>query len=248
MRQDKSLTRLYFPGKIAAGSECRLPAAQAHHVQRVLRLKPGAALTLFNGEGDEYDAAILDVAKAGVTVRIGARREVDRESSLQVMLAQAVSAGDRMDYTIQKAVELGVSAIQPVVSSRSVIRLDPERGAKRVAHWQAVAVAACEQCGRSRVPSVQPVKSFAAWLVEAGPDARHGIMLSPRAARRLRDLLPPQSQITLLAGPEGGLTPEEQQAAEHAGFTPVKLGPRVLRTETAAAAALAAMQALWGDF
>lgn len=248
MHEDKPLTRLYFPGKIVAGSQCRLPAGQAHHVQRVLRLKPGAALTLFNGEGEEYDAAILDVAKAGVTVCPGERREVDRESRLRVVLAQAVSAGDRMDYTIQKAVELGVAAIQPVVSSRSVVRLDSERGARRVAHWQAVAVAACEQCGRNRVPPVQSVKSFAAWLAEAGPDARHGLMLSPRGARRLRDLPPPQSHVTLLAGPEGGLTPEEQQAAERAGFKPAKLGPRVLRTETAAVAALAAMQALWGDF
>ena len=248
MQEDKSLTRLYFPGTIAAGSEFRLPAAQAHHVQRVLRLKPGAALTLFNGEGGEYDAAILDVAGAGVTVRIGASRDVDRESSLQVMLAQAVSARDRMDYTIQKAVELGVSAIQPVVSSRSVVRLDSERGARRGAHWQAVAVAACEQCGRNRVPPVHPVQSFAAWLAEAGPHARRGLMLSPRATRGVRDLPPPRNHVTLLAGPEGGLTPDEQQAAVHAGFTPVKLGPRVLRTETAAAAALAAMQALWGDF
>jgi 16S rRNA (uracil1498-N3)-methyltransferase len=249
MESDKSLTRLYFPGRIAAGSECRLPAAQTHHVQRVLRLKPGAPVTLFNGEGDEYDAAILDIAKVGVTVRVGGHREVDRESPLRVVLAQAVSTGERMDYTIQKAVELGVAAIQPIFSSRSVVRLDSERGARRVAHWQGVAVAACEQCGRNRVPQVQPVKVFAAWLAEeAGTEARHGLMLAPRAVLRLRDAPRPQAPITLLAGPEGGLAAEEQQGAERAGFTPVKLGPRVLRTETAAVAALAAMQALWGDF
>jgi 16S rRNA (uracil1498-N3)-methyltransferase len=245
MRDDKSLTRLHFPGKIAAKCECRLPAAQAHHVRRVLRLKPGAKLTLFNGEGNEHDAVILCVAHSGVTVRVGPRREVDRESRLRVVLAQAVSAGERMDYTVQKAVELGVAAIQPVVSSRSVVRLDSERGARRVAHWQAVAVAACEQCGRNRVPLVEPLLSLPRWLA-AG--ARQGVLLSPTGALRLSDLPQPQAPLTLLAGPEGGFAPEEYAAAERAGFAAVKLGPRVLRTETAAVAALAAMQALWGDF
>ena len=196
MESVKSLTRLYFPGRIASGSECRLPAAQAHHVQRVLRLKPGAAITLFNGEGDEYDAAILDVAREGLMVRVGGCREVDRESPLRVVLAQAVSTGERMDYTIQKAVELGVAAIQPIFSSRSVVRLDSERGARRVAHWQGVAVAACEQCGRNRVPQVQPVTSLAAWLAQAGPEAKHGFMLSPRAVLRLRDVPRPHAHVT----------------------------------------------------
>jgi 16S rRNA (uracil1498-N3)-methyltransferase len=248
MANGKSLTRLYFPGGIAAHGECRLPPAAAHHVQHVLRLDAGAELTLFDGTGGEYDAVIVRVAKAGVTVRVSARRDVDRESPLDVVLAQAISAGERMDYTVRKAVELGVAGIQPVASGRSVVRLDAERGVKRVAHWQAVAAAACEQCGRNRVPPVHPVKPFAAWLAEAGPDVRHGLMLSPQAVMRLRDLPRPHGPVTLLAGPEGGLAVEEQQAAERAGFTPVKLGPRVLRTETAAVAALAAMQALWGDF
>ena len=181
-------------------------------------------------------------------VRVSRRREVDRESPLRVVLAQAISAGERMDYTIQKAVELGVAAIQPVTSDRSVVRLDAARGAKRVTHWQAVPIAACEQCGRNRVPAVQPVMSIASWLGEVASDTTQGLLLLPRATLRLRDMQRPHASITLLAGPEGGLAPEEQQAAEHAGFTPVRLGPRVLRTETAALAALAAMQTLWGDF
>ena len=248
MASGNPLTRLYFPGEIAAHGECRLPPHAAHHVQHVLRLETGAALTLFDGAGAEYAAEIFHVGKAGVTVRVSGRREVDRESPLSVVLAQAVSSGERMDFTIQKAVELGVAAIQPVTSSRSVVRLDAVRGAKRVAHWQGVAIAACEQCGRNRVPAVRPVKSFTSWLGELASAAMQGVLLSPQATLRVHDLPRPHAAVTLLAGPEGGLAPEEQQAAERAGFTPVRLGPRVLRTETAAVAALAAMQTLWGDF
>lgn len=248
MASAKPLTRLYFPGEIAAHGECRLPPAASHHLQHVLRLQPGAALTLFDGEGAERDAVIVRVGKAAVTVRVGELRAVDRESPLGIVLAQAISTGERMDYTIQKAVELGVAAIEPVTSSRSVVRLDAERGAKRVAHWQAVAAAACEQCGRNRVPEVRPVLSLAGWLGEHRSRATRGVLLTPRATQGIRDLPCPRSGITLLAGPEGGLAPEEQEAAERIGLTPVRLGPRVLRTETAAVAAIAAMQALWGDF
>lgn len=248
MASAKPLTRLYFRGNIAAHGECRLPPAAAHHVQHVLRLDPGATVTLFDGEGSERDAVIVRVGKAGVTVQVGVQRAVDRESPLRIVLAQGVSAGERMDYTIQKAVELGVAVIQPLVSSRSVVRLDAQRAAKRVAHWQAVAAAACEQCGRNCVPSVAPVMSFASWLGMFDARATRALLLAPRASLRVRDLQRPESGITLLAGPEGGLAPEEQQAAERAGFAPVRLGPRVLRTETAAVAAIAAMQTLWGDF
>lgn len=248
MADAKPLTRLYFRGDIAAHGECRLPPAAAHHVQHVLRLNPGDALTLFDGEGIEHDAVIVRVSKTGVTVQVGAQRAVDRESPLRIVLAQGVSAGERMDYTIQKAVELGVAAIQPVASSRSVVRLDAHRGAKRLAHWQAIAVAACEQCGRNRVPDVRAVLSFASWLGQLDARATQTLLLSPGATLGIRDLQRPGTGITLLAGPEGGLAAEEQQAAERAGFTPVRLGPRVLRTETAAVAAIAAMQTLWGDF
>lgn len=249
MQTPKSLTRLYFPGEIAAHGQCVLAPEQAHHVIRVLRLNPGDGVTLFDGRGGEYPAVISSLAKSGVTLNVGERASVDRESPLVVTLAQAISSADRMDYTIQKAVELGVRCIQPLESSRSIVRLDAARAAKRVAHWQAVAVAACEQCGRNLMPEVSPVVSLPNWL---GGAAEHvsaaRLMLSPRAQTNLRDLPPLPREVLLLAGPEGGLSPREQDDAQYAGFTAVKLGPRVLRTETAAVAALAAMQVLWGDF
>lgn len=227
-----------------------MPREQAHHVARVLRLAAGAALTLFNGDGAEYDAVVTAVGKSAASVKIGERRPVDRESGLEIVLGQALSSGERMDYTVQKAVELGAAAIHPLAASRSVVRLDAERAAKRVAHWQSVAIAACEQCGRNRVPPVTPVATLESWLAQHG--ARHAgalrMLLSPLAETRLRDLPAPCGTIVLLAGPEGGFTPEEEARARTGGYTPVRLGPRVLRTETAAVAALAAMQALWGDF
>jgi 16S rRNA (uracil1498-N3)-methyltransferase len=239
MPNHKSLTRLYFPAEIAAHGRCLLGPEQAHHVVRVLRLKAGDGVTLFDGRGGEY---------AAVALNVGERTSVDRESPLKVTLAQAISSADRMDYTIQKAVELGVARIQPLESSRSIVRLDAARAAKRVAHWQAVAVAACEQCGRNRVPEVTAVLPLSTWLGSAPAQANIArLVLSPRAQATLRSLPPPREAL-LLAGPEGGLSPREQEDAQSAGFTAVKLGPRVLRTETAAVAALAAMQVLWGDF
>jgi 16S rRNA (uracil1498-N3)-methyltransferase len=166
------------------------------------------------------------------------------------VLGQALSSGERMDYTVQKAVELGVTAIHPLAAARSVVRLAGERAEKRVAHWQAVAVSACEQSGRNRVPPVAPVAELAAWLERppAGGAGALRLLLSPAGATRLRELPRPAASIILLAGPEGGFTPEEEAAVLNCGFIPVRLGPRVLRTETAAVAALAALQALWGDF
>jgi len=247
MLDAKSLTRIYFPGEIPVHGECMLPPDQAHHVARVLRLAVGEAVTLFDGEGAEYSAVIAHIAKSGVTLNVGERRAVDRESPLQVVLAQAISSGERMDYTVQKAVELGVARIQPLGSERSVVRLDSSRAEKRVAHWRAIAIAACEQCGRNRVPQVLPVLSFSSWIGRRTEHDGVRVMLSPHAQVNLRDLPRPSAMVTLLAGPEGGYSLEEQRDAETAGFTPVRLGPRVLRTETAAVAALAAMQTLWGD-
>lgn len=247
MPDGKTSPRLYFPGVLAAGSTCVLPAAQAHHAARVLRLRPGEAVTLFNGEGGEYAAVITGVVRDRVTLDVGARAEVDRESAIGVTLAQAISSGERMDFTVQKAVELGVAAIQPLTSSRSVVRLAAERAERRVAHWQTVVTHACEQSGRNRVPSVAAVAALPEWLVRPAPGALR-VMLSPGAPRRLRDLPPPPGGIVLLAGPEGGFSADERELAEGAGFLPVRLGPRVLRTETAALAALAALHALWGDF
>jgi 16S rRNA (uracil1498-N3)-methyltransferase len=214
---------------------------------RVLRLAAGDELIVFDGEGLEYDARIERIAKSGTTVRVESPRAVHRESPLVVTLAQGISSGERMDYTIQKAVELGVAAIQPLATERSVVRLSPERAEKRIAHWQAVVVAACEQCGRNRVPQVNPVMPLAQWLASSSATEVR-LMLSPEGAVRLRELERPAGPVVLLAGPEGGLSPREHEDTRLAGYTAVRLGPRVLRTETAAVAALAAMQVLWGDF
>jgi 16S rRNA (uracil1498-N3)-methyltransferase len=240
------LTRLYFPGEISAHGECRLAATQAHHVIHVLRLQAGAPLTLFDGRGAEYAALIRHIDKSGLTLTVTDRREVSRESPLTVVLAQGVSSGERMDYTVQKCVELGISAIQPLMTQRSVVRLAGERADKRIAHWQAVAAAACEQCGRNQVPAVLPVQPLIYWLGTPVNGERY--LLSPQADKRLREFARPSDTVTLLVGPEGGWNEEETTAAKFAGFAPMALGPRVLRTETAAVAALAAMQALWGDF
>jgi 16S rRNA (uracil1498-N3)-methyltransferase len=243
------MTRIHVPGPIEAGRECTLGASQSHHLSSVLRLKPGDALVLFDGAGAEYAATVLRAGKRGVTITVRERKTVSRESPLAVTLAQAVSSGERMDYTIQKAVELGAAAIQPLAASRSIVRLSAERAGRRAAHWQAIAVAACEQCGRNHVPSVAAVLPLGRWLAQlpAAGDGARRLLLTPRADTRLRDLGPPRRSVILLAGPEGGYTQEEEAAARRAGFVPVSLGPRVLRTETAAVAALAALQALWGD-
>jgi 16S rRNA (uracil1498-N3)-methyltransferase len=244
------LYRLYFPGELRPGTSCVLPARASHHAARVLRLKAGEAVTLFNGDGAEYAARISAVTAGRVVLEVGERRPIERESPLAVTLAQAVSSGERMDFTVQKAVELGVAAIEPLLSARGVVRFDETRAARRRAHWQAVALAACEQCGRNRVPQIAPPAAFDQWIATAaarfGPASR--LLLSPRSETGLRALAEPACALVLLAGPEGGFTPSEEAAARRAGFTPVRLGPRLLRTETAALAALAAIQALWGDF
>ena len=242
------MTRIYFSEAIPDHGVCDLPPAQAHHVAHVLRLAEGDAITLFDGRGTVHDAVIAQCARGAVRVRVHASRSENRESPLQVTLVQAVSSGERMDYTVQKAVELGVAAVQPVLSERCVVRLSGERAAKRVAHWQAVAVAACEQCGRNRVPPVHPLLPFAAWLELAAVEPGLRILLAPGGAARLQEIGRPSGKVALLAGPEGGLTAAEAGDAGRAGFVSLQLGPRVLRTETAALAALAAMQTVWGDF
>ena len=181
------MTRLYIPEAIPAHGILDVPADQAHHVAHVLRLSAGDALTVFDGRGHEYAARIERVSKSGVTLRLGEPSSVDRESPLAVALAQGISSGERMDYTVQKAVELGVQSIQPLAMERSVVRLNVERGAKRVQHWQAVAIAACEQCGRNRVPEVMPIAAYTRWLAAAKADALR-LTLSPAASLTLRDV------------------------------------------------------------
>lgn len=242
--------RFFCPGPLSAGCVVALPAGAARHAVRVLRLAVGDALTLFDGGGAEYPARIVALAKDAVEVALGAAAAIDRESPLAVTLAQALQAADKMDLTIQKAVELGAAAVQPLASRRSVVRLDGERAARRVEHWRGVAVAACEQCGRNRLPEIGDIAPLAAWLATL-PAAAAGelrLMLAPDAAVALAALPAPAGRAILLVGAEGGLATDEQAAATAAGFIGLRLGPRVLRTETAGLAALAAIQALWGDF
>lgn len=243
------MTRLYFPDDIPAHGECTLPEAQAHHAARVLRLQEGDAVTLFDGRGTEYAATIMRIGKQSVVVRISEAREVDRESPLPVTLVQGISSGERMDYTIQKAVELGVTRIQPISTQRSVVRLRDERAEKRVAHWQYVTIAACEQCGRNVVPEVAPVLAFMDWAggLPLQRDGELRLMLSPHADKTL-DEMPAPTSVTLLIGPEGGFDATEVEVAKQRDFLAVKLGPRVLRTETAALVALSVLQQQWGDF
>jgi 16S rRNA (uracil1498-N3)-methyltransferase len=238
--------RFYCREALAPGARIDLPEPVARHAVRVLRLPEGSAVTLFDGRGGEYPARIEHIGRDRVAVSLGAWIERECESPLAVTLVQAVQAADKMDYTLQKAVELGVTAIVPVESRRSVVRLAGERAGRRVAHWQGVVAAACEQCGRNRVPTVAPVEALERWLARPAPDALR-LMLAPGAATTL-PALPPAGEVQLLIGAEGGLDPREMEAAESVGFVAARLGPRVLRTETAGLAALAALQTLWGDF
>jgi 16S rRNA (uracil1498-N3)-methyltransferase len=241
--------RFYCPAPLTAHSRLALPDAVARHAIRVLRLREGDQLTLFDGRGGEYGARLVALGKDSASVEIGEWRQIEREAALALTLIQAVQAAEKMDLTLQKAVELGVSRFVPVESRRSVVRLSGERAEKRVEHWRGVAVAACEQCGRNRLPEVAALQSVEAALVALGACTEHGLrlLLSPLAELTLPQLPPPTS-VTLLIGAEGGLDEREEQAAKLAGFIPVRLGPRVLRTETAGLTALAAIHALWGDF
>lgn len=244
------LTRVYVDAALAPGARVALEGSAASHVTRVLRLRPGDALTLFNGQGGEYAGSIEKSQAGSVTVAIGEPCALERESPLRLTLAQGVSRGERMDLVVQKATELGVSALVPVLTERSVVRLDPQQAARKVAHWRAIAIAACEQSGRNRVPAVATplaLREFTAVARSAGAGAGARVLLSPGAALRLDDVPPPITDITVLIGPEGGLTDSEQDLARTAGFTPVRLGPRVLRTETAAIAALTLLQRKFGD-
>lgn len=241
-----NLPRFYCREALAPGAHVELPEPVARHAVRVLRLPPGAPMVLFDGRGGEYPAHIERIERDRVYAELAAWRDVERESSLHVTLVQALQAGEKMDFTIQKAVELGVRNIVPVESRRSVMRLAGERASKRVAHWQGVAASACEQCGRNQVPLVAPLEKLDNWLARPAQGVLR-LMLAPDAEQSLADL-PPASEIQLLIGAEGGLDPQEMLAAKQAGFQAVRMGPRVLRTETAGLAALAVIQALWGDF
>lgn len=259
------LSRVFVARPLAAGTEVPLDEGASTHVARVLRLKAGAALVLFDGSGADYAGRIIAIGRAGVRIEVGERSDGLGESPLAVTLVQGVSRGERMDWTLQKVTELGVRRIVPVLAARSVVRLDERQSAAKLRHWRAIVTAACEQSGRSVLPELAAPVDFATWLtgprgdglrlrldpaapvslaaIDATPGSHAGLKLSPVAV----DLKQSPVAVDLLVGPEGGLDDEEIRIADASGFVPVRLGPRVLRTETAGVVALAVLQARWGD-
>jgi 16S rRNA (uracil1498-N3)-methyltransferase len=227
---------------LAAGDALALPPAAARHIQ-VLRMQPGETVTLFNGEGGEFDAVIERMGRSDVSVVVGEHRAVEREAPRAVHLAVGMPANERMDWLVEKAAELGVASIQPVLAQRSVLKLQGERAQKKQAHWQAVAIAACEQSGRNRVPTVHAVVGLAQWIAALGMPAQQPRLLLSLAAQAqpVRTAAGVDGPVLLLSGPEGGLSTQEEDLATGAGFVRATLGPRVLRAETAPLAALAAL-------
>jgi 16S rRNA (uracil1498-N3)-methyltransferase len=240
------MPRFYCPQPLAVGAAIALPEDVAHHTQ-VLRLAPGDEITLFNGEGGEYTAALTAVEKRRANAEIKAFSPREAELPYTITLAQALPEASKMDWIIEKSVELGVGAIQPLAAQRCVVRLSNERTAKKLAHWQGIIVSAAEQSGRNRLPHLAEPADFSEWIAARNLHPR--ILLTPRAGQSLSDWArrqPPQS-VALLIGPEGGFTEQEENAARDCGVLMLSMGPRVLRTETAGLAALAALNAAWGE-
>jgi 16S rRNA (uracil1498-N3)-methyltransferase len=245
-----TVPRFYCPGELVAddvGNEYALPDPVAHHALRVLRLTVGDRIALFTGDGGEFAATLVRADKRDAFARIDAFDAVERESPLAVTLVQGIAANDAMDHAVRRSVELGAAAIQPVLTTRSARVPDGERGEKRLAHWRQIVVAACEQCGRNRVPEVRAVMTLEHWLASRGR-AGAGLVMTPTADISIAASPRPREALDLLIGPEGGFAPEEIALAQNNGLTAVRMGPRVLRAETAALASLAAINALWGDF
>jgi 16S rRNA (uracil1498-N3)-methyltransferase len=239
--------RIHADLPLMPGTELSLPAQACEHVARVLRLVAGDPLTLFNGDGSDYPASILAVGKREVIVRIESRQVLCNESPLALTLAQGVARGEKMDLIVQKATELGVVCIVPLLTERSEVKLDAARAEKRLAHWRAVAASACEQSGRARLPEITPALPLPAWLDSLAKDGALRLALLPEATHSSRELRFVASGGVLVVGPEGGLGERDTSALTAAGFEGLRLGPRILRTETAGLAALAALQALHGD-
>lgn len=234
--------RFFCPAELASGQSLTLPPEVFAHAVRALRLEAGSAITLFNGKGGEFAATLTSVSKSSAMAQVGEYSQVERESPLDIWLLQALVVGDKMDWLVQKAVELGVSAILPWQAERSVARLSGERVAKRQAHWEGVVISACEQCGRNRLPPVHAPVSLAEAVREA--TARTLVHLTPESSLTALSVSKP---LALVVGPEGGFTAAEASLLKTGGAVPLNLGPRVLRTETAGAAAIAALQARFGD-
>ena len=240
--------RFFTDSALALNADIQLSESAAAHATRALRLNVGDNAIIFNGDGFDYACTLTSVKKNTVTATITGSNAISNESPLNITLLQGISSGDRMDFTIQKAVELGVKKIQPINSQRSVVKLTQERAEKRIEHWQNVAISACEQSGRAFVPKVSPPLSLENWLSQNPYNNTLRILLNPVGAKRLAEIEKPASTIELLIGAEGGLSQAEIDLASAQHFQSIVLGPRILRTETAALTAISVMQALWGDF
>ena len=247
-RKPMSTSRLFSPIQLRANAELSFGSEQARYVGRVLRLRSGDALTVFDGSGGEYPATIGTVTKQELSLSIGEHVTRSTESPLKIRLVQGISRGERMDIVVQKATELGVHRISPVLTDFSVVKLEPDRAAKRREHWQKVAQSACEQCRRNIVPAIDAPQSLLDWFGDnAGSDDLQ-LILRADAVETLPAIDVPGSELTILIGPEGGFSEAEYERATVAGLRAVRLGPRILRTETAALAALSIAQATWGDY
>jgi 16S rRNA (uracil1498-N3)-methyltransferase len=243
-----SIPRFYCVPPLRFGNTFELSPEAAHHANRVLRLRINDPVQIFDGEGNALDAVILEISgKRVVLGSLQACRE-ERQPPVRIELAQAMCSSEKMDWVVQKATELGAAEIQPVQTQRSVAKLSGERAEKRTEHWRSVAIAACEQCGRNTLPQAHAPQELSAWLSQLRDSQDTKFILQPEGAATLNDQPRPQGKVILLIGPEGGFSNEEVLMAHQAGFTSILLGPRVLRTETAALAGLTALQTLWGDF
>jgi 16S rRNA (uracil1498-N3)-methyltransferase len=248
------IPRIYTDSELAQGKQLRLDKSSSSHLVRVLRLKAGASLVVFNGRGGHFQSVIDNIQGGEVDIGIGQYIPDAAESPLKIILAQGISRGERMDYTIQKSVELGVNTIIPLLTERCGVKLNTDRADKRLRHWRGVITAACEQCGRDTIPDILPVTSLDDWLLQQSGSLTSNASITPfklvldyQNSDTLKQHPRPDGPIILLIGPEGGLTVDELQTAYHAGYAGIRLGPRVLRTETAGIAAVSTLQALWGD-
>jgi len=240
-------TRLFVNDTLGPGIELQLGREQAHYLGRVLRLRDGDVLTVFNGDDGEFDARVVALTKNSALVSVDAPVETATESALKIHLVQGISRGERMDFVVQKATELGVKRITPVFTEYGVVKLDQERAAKRNDHWQSIAISACEQSGRIRPPLIDAPIDLNSWLGAGAKEADSDLILQPGAAASLSSIAAPVTKVCLLIGPEGGFSDKEYEDAAVSGFQEVSIGPRVLRTETAALTAIAVAQSCWGD-
>jgi 16S rRNA (uracil1498-N3)-methyltransferase len=239
------IPRVFHPDLLAVDQEIKLSQDAANHLSKVLRLKQGHPLVLFNGDGHDYPAQLLRIDKRDVIVKVDAKLSIQVESPLSIHLAQGVSKGDRMDFAIQKAVELGVTEITPIITEFCVVKLSEDRWEKKQNQWQKIVIGACEQCGRNTVPTVHYPIKLQDWLAQSTQQLR--LILTPEADKSMQQLSKPVQGVRLLIGPEGGLSDKEVYQARESGYEQVILGPRVLRTETAALASIAVLQGLFGD-